>query len=85
MKKTALFVAVIAALSLASCKKDRTCTCTTVESDGTNSTTSTQVYTVKDAKKGDAKKMCIDQTSSNTTTFGGMSVTYTQTRTCELK
>ena len=75
MKKLLLSVAVISAFSFASCKKDHTCTCTTTHSDG--SPTDTDVRTVIDAKKGDAKKRCIDQTHVS----GG----YTQTTTCELK
>ncbi len=74
MKKL-LFVAVISAFSFASCKKDRTCTCTTTYADGTP--TSSMVITVIDAKKSDAKKVCIDKTTG---TGADMATT-----TCELK
>ena len=76
MKKTALFIAVISALSLASCKKDHTCTCTST-STAPGSTSTTQVYTIIDAKKGDAKKICITTTEVNGS--------YVDTETCELK
>lgn len=75
MKKLLLFVVVASAFSFASCKKDRTCTCTTVHTDG--SPTSTQVITIIDSKKGDAKKLCIDRTEGTGTD--------TETTTCELK
>lgn len=76
MKKTALFIAVISALSLASCKKDHTCTCTNT-STAPGSTPTTQTITIVDAKKGDAKKRCITRTTVNGA--------YTDTETCELK
>jgi len=72
MKKLLLFVAVVSAFSFASCKKDRTCTCT--YSNGTQSFTFVEVFTK--AKKSDAKKQCIDQTTVN----GGV----TETVTCKL-
>ncbi|MES2139226.1 MAG: hypothetical protein V4511_05930 [Bacteroidota bacterium] len=75
MKKLLLFVAVVAAFSFASCKKDRTCTCTTVNADGSPSTT--QVITIIDSKKADAKKLCIDRTTGTGTDL--------ETTTCELK
>ena len=74
MKKV-LFIAVLAVASLASCKKDRTCTCTSTSTDPT-SVSSTQVFTIVDAKKGDAKKACITSTSVNGS--------YTDTETCKL-
>lgn len=73
--KKALFIATIGAISLASCKKDRTCTCTS-SSTVPGSVTSTQVYTITEAKKSDAKKICITSTS----TSGG----YTYTDDCKL-
>lgn len=75
MKKLLLFVVVASAFSFASCKKDRTCTCTTVNADG--SPTTTQVITIIDAKKGDAKKICIDKTEGTGNDL--------ETTTCELK
>jgi hypothetical protein len=75
MKKIILFVAVVSAISFTSCKKDHTCTCTTT-STAAGSTAQTQVYTIIDAKKGDAKKMCIDRSEVNGTA--------TETTDCEL-
>lgn len=74
MKKILLFVAVVGAVALTSCKKDHTCTCTTTYSNGDPA--ETMVYTVKEAKKGDAKKACIDRT----TVDSGV----TETTDCEL-
>lgn len=78
MKKGLLFIAVVSAFSFASCKKDRTCTCT-LTSDVPGDTPTTSVVTYTDAKKGDARAACYSakQTISGTT--------YTMTRTCELK
>ena len=75
MKKLLLTVAVISAFSFASCKKDSTCTCTAVYADGSPSQTS--VITIIDARKMDAKKMCI-----NTTSGTGNDL---ETKTCTLK
>jgi len=77
MKKV-LFIAVVAVASLASCKKDRTCTCTST-TNGVAGTPSVVVY--NDAKKGQAQAACLDRTT--TTTVG--STTYTTTTACELK
>ena len=69
MKKIFLFIAVVSAFSFASCKKDRTCTCTTGSA--------TEVYTITQARKSDAKKECISSSKTN----GGVTVTTT----CTLK
>lgn len=71
MKKV-LFIAVLAVASLASCKKDRTCTCT---SDVAGSTAQTVTYL--DAKKGDARAACLS--SKSTYTSGSTSTTVTTT------
>lgn len=71
MKKGLLFVAVIAAFSFASCKKDRVCTCVSSNGGGTS------VVTYTDAKKGDAKAACLTYTE----TYNGT----TETKTCTLK
>ncbi len=53
MKKLSLLVVVaLVASSMTSCKKDRTCTCTSTGS------AIAEVITINKAKKGDAKKMC---------------------------
>ncbi|HEX8516098.1 MAG TPA: hypothetical protein VF868_07850 [Bacteroidia bacterium] len=70
MKKV-IFIAIVAVASLASCKKDRVCTCTSTGS----STASVKTYTK--AKKSDARAACLSTTQ--TSTYGS----YVQT--CELK
>jgi hypothetical protein len=70
MKKSIVLVAVLAAFSFASCKKDRVCTC--VDSTGTSS-----VVTYTKSKKRDARSQCL----SSTATYNN--VTYTTT--CTLK
>ena len=67
-----------AAVSFASCKKDRTCTCTFSGPSGTN----TDVTTYYDVKKADARGNCIGYQTTYTSpagTFVGDKVT------CELK
>lgn len=60
MKKV-IFIAIVAVASLASCKKDHTCTCS---SSGSSTAT---VITYTKCKKGDARSQCL----SSTTTAGG--------------
>jgi len=74
MKKVLLFVAVVAAISFVSCKKDRVCTCTTT-TGGVSGTADVVTYT-KSLKK-DARLMCMSESG----TSGG--VAYT--KTCTLK
>jgi hypothetical protein len=76
MKKAILMVAVIAAASFTSCKKDRTCTCVTTNSNGGAAYTGIVTYTK--AKKGDARSQCL---SSTTLLINGS----TNTTTCTLK
>ncbi len=77
MKKV-IFIGLVAVASLASCKKERDCTCTSSSTQpGYVGTTSTTTY--KDAKKGDARAACMSVTYNPT----GSSYSYTQT--CELK
>jgi hypothetical protein len=73
MKKVLLFVAVVAATSFASCKKDRTCTCT-------DSTGGSSVVTYTGAKKGDARAACLSKSYTYNTGTG----TATVTETCTL-
>jgi hypothetical protein len=75
MKKV-LFMAAVIVASLASCKKDRTCTCTTT-STYPGATSTTDIVTYNKAKKHDVRGMCL----STTTTDGG----YTTTKDCTLK
>lgn len=68
MKKL-LFIAVVAVASLASCKKDYTCTCITT-ANGTASPA--DVTTIYGVSKSAAKANCVDD--SRTYTSGGSSV-----------
>lgn len=74
MKKGLLFVAVVAA-SLASCKKDHTCTCTTTLNGVADPTPNVTVYT--ESSKSAARANCV----SGKMVDGAD--TYVQT--CELK
>jgi hypothetical protein len=78
MKKV-LLIAVVAVASLASCKKDRTCTCVTTTSGGTM----TEVTTLYKATKGDAREECIGHQTVTTTSPGG--TTTGDKTTCTLK
>jgi len=72
MKKTLLIVA-IAGLAMASCKKDRTCSCTQTNTPVSGAAT-TWGYdvTVKKAKKGDALDgMCRSYTNQTTAPVAG--------------
>jgi hypothetical protein len=76
MKKIILPIAAIALLSFASCKKDHTCTCTETSTEPGYVTT-TDTYTITEARKGDARVNCLSTS--------WVSNTYTRTSTCELK
>ena len=83
MKKVILFVAVISAFSFASCKKDRTCTCTSTTNGVAHTTPNVTVYTK--ARKTDARANCLSGTSTDTYNNGNTTVTNTLVWTCELK
>ena len=72
MKKVLLFVAVVAAFSFASCKKDHVCTCT---STATGYTGTPQVTTYPKSTKKAARANCL----SSTSTSGSVLVTTTCT------
>ena len=74
MKKGLLFVAVVAA-SLASCKKDHTCTCTSTTNGVADPTPSVTVYT--ESSKAAARANCV----SGKQVDGADTYTWT----CELK
>jgi hypothetical protein len=78
MKKITLLAVAFVAISFASCKKDRVCTCTTTTPAGT----SVDKTTYFEAKKKDARLFCIGNQTE--TTAGGSTVTGNKT-TCELK
>ncbi|TAL57945.1 MAG: hypothetical protein EPN85_12775 [Bacteroidetes bacterium] len=93
MKKL-LFVAAIAVFSLASCKKDTTCTCTTTYTDTEPGYVAeparTYITTGKKLKKSDAALWCQSSvdTYSHTAYLTPPTSTYytrTSTSTCELK
>ena len=69
MKKV-IFIAVVAVASLASCKKDHTCTCT----DSGSSVPTVVTYT--DSKKSDARSQCLSYTQTYSS-GGGTSRTCT--------
>jgi hypothetical protein len=75
MKKVFLSLAVISAFSLASCKKDHTCTC--INTNSANATSSTDITTYPKSSKGAARANCL------TTTEVDNGITYTST--CTLK
>jgi hypothetical protein len=75
MKKVLLFVAVIAAFSFASCKKDHVCTCTNSVNGVASSTPDVTTYTK--STKGAARANCL----SGSQVVG----TATYSRTCDLK
>ncbi len=77
MKKITLLAVAFIAISFASCKKDRVCTCTDV--DGNIAET-----TYFDARKKDARAICTAQNNQTKYTESGITVTDDRT-TCELK
>lgn len=77
MKKITLFAFAAVALSLASCKKDRTCECTTTMTGQTSVVTSSTV--IKKVKKSEAKTLCQKMSYTNNLT------PYTSTEDCKLK
>jgi hypothetical protein len=88
MKKiTLLAVTAIAVLSMSSCRKDRTCTCTdTTSSGGTSSPSSTTTVVVKKSTKSAAAGgPCWSGTNTGTNTYGGTTVTTVDTRSCTIK
>jgi hypothetical protein len=77
MKKV-LFIAIVAVASLASCKKDYTCTCTTTVTNSAGTATGDpQVTEYPKAKKGAARANCLSSTGTEDGT--------TWTTTCDLK
>ena len=78
MKKIILLAAV-AAVAGVSCKKNRTCKCTTIETGpGSSNGTYSSTFTIKATKKK-AKDYC--QGLNHTSTSGS----YTDQRTCDLQ
>jgi hypothetical protein len=75
MKKLTILSVAFLALSLASCKKDYTCTCSNTSTVAGSTTTTSETTFVK-AKKGDAKRACVKKTYT--------SGSATLTRDCKL-
>ena len=67
MKKL-IFILAIGGLTLASCKKERTCECTVTTTSGGQSQTATGTETYNDTKKN-AKEKC-EENESETTSNG---------------
>ena len=83
MKKIILLSVAVAAFSLSSCRKDRTCTCTTTDiSSGTTDVSST-VQLVGHATSREAKKESNCYSTQSTITESGN--TTSETRDCTLK
>lgn len=78
MKKLTILAVAALAISFASCKKDHTCTCTTVTTFTGGSTTGTSTWTILKAKKGDARAACLSTKSTDATSNS------TTERTCTL-
>ena len=76
MKKITILTACAIVMSLASCKKDRTCECK-YTSNEPGYVSETDTYTILDVKKKDAKVSCIS--------YSEVSGSYTYTTTCTLK
>ena len=99
MKNSILIVAVIAAATFSSCKKDYNCSCdTTTETTTvsaypgqavkteTKTTTSTDVVTYTKAKKADAKSNCLSSKRTNEGVQNAYTTyTSTVTETCKIK
>ncbi len=77
MKKITLLAVAFVAISFASCKKDRVCTCTETNGD-------VRKTTYFASKKKDARLFCTSENTQTTNTSGAVTVTGTRT-TCELK
>ena len=87
MKKIIILAASFSLLGLASCKKERTCTCTSTYTSSSGNVTTDQpiVTTYKKIKKSDAKDLCSSSTSESTYTSGSNTSTSKSETKCELK
>ena len=80
MKKTLIFLGVIAAMAFTSCKKDRTCECKETSTQP-GYTPSTETFTMTDVNKKSAKVECLSYSFESDYT----GTKYTYTTTCEIK
>lgn len=99
MKNKTIMAVAMAGLAFASCKKDRTCECTSTGSGAssytqTGGTTSTNTYTnpeeksttvYKKAKKSDLKTICGDQKYTDSNSFTNVNGTGNSTSTTDVK
>lgn len=73
MKKITILAIAAVAISFASCKKDRVCSCTTTTAGGSTSVSSTSEVTYTKATKADATHRCAsgkqDNGNGTTTTY----------------
>lgn len=79
MKRAILALVVLSAFTMASCKKEYTCTCRKIYTDGDGNTTteSDGTYTFKDSRPR-AEERCNDQEGSGSDIFGDY------TRECQI-
>lgn len=83
MKKVYIpLLMIVAALSLSSCHKSRSCTCTVTYTDsfGSPAYTTTEVDTWENASKHEASSRCLSRTEVKTVTGG----TDTEVHDCKL-
>jgi hypothetical protein len=95
MKRLTLFaIPAIAVLSLGSCKKDFTCTCTITTYDSytpsgstaqISTSTQTETTQIKKVTTSDGNAACVGGTSSQTTNGSGDTEVTTTTKSCTLK
>ena len=88
MKKITLLAAAFVAITFASCKKDRTCSCTTtdVSTDLTGTTTdvSSKKTVIAKASKSTARVNCLSFTTTYSYTFFGSTTNVVSTTDCKL-
>lgn len=65
MKKLFLFGTTLALFVLASCVKERNCSCTTTKSYAGTSTAETSMIVLKDVTKKQAKTLCASSTTTD--------------------
>ena len=86
MKKITLIAVALIAVSFASCKKAKTCSCSTTYTSTNNgvsySTSSTDVTSYDKLSSGDINVMCPKMTTDTYNT--GSSTTHVDKRTCTL-
>lgn len=84
MKKISLIAIAIVAFSMASCKKDHVCECTTTHTDESGDVTTNPMdnTTYREVKKSDAKSLCQKASVVQVDEDGGTSTTVYD---CKLK